>query len=80
MTLPDNAPWVLHWVEWCLYAYWRSLPACFAIVVAHKAFQDAQLTYPTELFGGWHQFQLMLFAAFSLWIVVCVIRNGYGIG
>jgi len=80
LILPDNAPWVLHWIEWCLYAYWGSLPACFAAIVGHKAYQDAQYSFPTELFGGWYQIQLMLLAAFALWVLICVARQGYGLG
>ena len=79
LSLMDRLPWLFHWLEWCLLSYWGSLPICVALVVAYKAWQESFFLYRPALID-WPTFQLSLFAGFCLWVVVCVIRQGHGLG
>ena len=73
-------PWIFSWLAWCFICYWPSLIFCVALTIAHKAYDESQYRYPPALITDWHDVLIMAFAAFCLWVVVCAIRNGYGVG
>lgn len=80
MILPHSAPFFAHWLEWCLRFYWGSLLICIVLAIAHKAYQGSQFQYPPPIFSGWYEVPLILLVAFSIWVVLCIIRQGYGLG
>ena len=73
-------PWIFDWIAWCWIWYWPSLIGCIALTMAHKAYTDSQYRYSPPLIGGWHDVALIAFVAFCAWVVLCAIRNGYGVG
>lgn len=73
-------PWIFSWLAWCFLWYWPSLMVCIALTAAHKAYDDSRIRYSPALITGWHDIVIMAFVAFCFWVVVCAIRNGYGVG
>ena len=75
----DNAPWVVQWLEWCLLNYLDDLPLCIAVVLALKWWDERHYLVSPALIE-WPTIQLTLFAGCCLWVVVCVVRQGHGLG
>jgi len=66
-------PWFIVWLDWCFYAHFNSLLYCTALVSAHYYF-----TAYSDL--ARFDFQLVLLASLCLWVVCCILKNGYAVG
>lgn len=75
----DNAPWLVQWLLWCVDQYLGLLPLCIYAVLALKWCQESSYLVQPPLID-WPAFQLTLFGGFCLWVVVCLFKQGHGIG
>ena len=68
----EKLPYVIVWIDWCIFAYWKSLLIAFLASI---------LVYWVNT--NHHSFEgiiLALFVGFCSWVPLCVIRNGYAVG
>lgn len=73
-------PYIFDWLDWCLIWYWPSLFVCFAATFAYKVYYESTYLFPPPLIDGWHDIILVVFVGFCAWVVLCAIRNGFGVG
>ena len=73
---PDKLPHVIVWIDWNLYAWWRSLIVCIVIMNIHYAYDCIKWTGEWNMGGA----GVATFVGCCLWYVYIAASEGYGVG
>ena len=65
---------LIDWLFWCVISYKSELLICALIVREHAVYDYGGVPMP------WEVLPLQIVGAMSLWIVYCLLRQGYAVG
>lgn len=75
----DGAPFLVQWLLWCVDQYLALLPLCAGWVLLLRWWQERSYIVRPPMFE-WETLPLTLFGGFCLWVVVCLFKQGHGLG